>query len=82
MVKSWGKTGLGLGKWCRSKEYWPTWEAGLGEQEGCKALVSLSELPSNRTVSCYQGKAFPFFTNRTAQLFSPTGLQHPMLNSA
>lgn len=79
---SWGKMSLGLGKWGRSEGYWPTYKAGLEEQEGCKALVSPSELLSNRTVSCYLGKAFPFFTNRTSRPFFPTPLQHPILNNA
>lgn len=63
---SWGKMGLELRKWGRSKGYWPTWEAGLGEQEGFKALASPSELPSNKTGSCCQGKAFLFLTNATS----------------
>lgn len=79
---SWGKMGLGLGNWGRNKGYWPTWEAGLGEQVGFKALDSSSELPSNRTGSCYQGKTFPFLTNTTSQPFSAMPLQRPMLNNA
>lgn len=76
---SWGKMSRGQGSWGRNKGYWPTWEAGLGEQVWFKALVSPSELPSNRTGSCYQGKAFPFFTNTISQPFSATPLQHPTL---
>ena len=54
-----------------SEGYWPSREAGLGEQEGCKALVSSSESPNNRKVSCYQGKRLPFFHQQNFTTLSP-----------